>query len=291
MGAVANVTVLGDTSTVSRTLSAIMSPEFKKEVVFVPLIYSEDMPNGQATNVKGFRRQGAMTATNVVAEATAQGIHAPRQDTAVNATAAKVVRVDGISVENQKFGQVSLDSYALSQGRAIGRAVDDTGLALFSSITNQVDAAGDLTLDHLDEGQFNIFASEVPMSGKNLVSVLGARGFKNIKADVRQSGGAALSNERFLSIFNGPPQINGYIGSVPGIDLYAVQAGLGTTGGKNIQAIFHPDWAFAGIFDPSVSVWVNEKGSEGLYWEMVSYYFFSIVLWNDAAACELLSNT
>jgi hypothetical protein len=290
MGAVSNTTQLASTVTVSRTLSDVMSPEFKRKNIGMALMHIEDLPIGQATNVKGFRRRGAITTTAIIAEATAQGLQANfRQDTAVNATAAKVVRVDGISIENQTFGQVDLNSYAESQAFAISRAVDSTKFGLYSSITNQVNANGVLTLDHLDEAQLNIFQSEVPMSDMPLAVVLGGRGYRDIKKDLRDSGGAAYSNERFLSIFNGPPQVNGYVGSLPGFELFAVPEGLSEASGQNIQAVFHPRWAFAGMFDSSVNVWMIQKGSEGLYTELLSYYFYAIVLWNDGAACELLS--
>ena len=289
MGAVANVTTLANTVTVSRVLSAAMAPEFKKGTIFVPQIYAEDLPIGQSTATKTFRRRGAMGAVTALAENNPRTYESPRVDTSVDATAAKIVRVDGVSIENQMFSQNDLASYAESQGNAIGRSVDDTGFALFSSITNEVDAGGSLTLDHLDLAQLAIFSEETPNSEMNLHVQLGPKGYKDIKADVRESGGSALSNERFLSIFNGPPQVNGLVGQLPGFNIFMTPAGLASSGSNAVQAVFHPRWAFAGMFDSSVKVWIANKGSEGVFTEIVSYYFFAIVLWNDDAACKLLS--
>lgn len=291
MGAVANVTTLSNTWTVNRALSARAAPEFAKNVVFMPLIYMEDLPEGQATATKGFRRDGSLTASAVINEAHAAALGTVRSDTLVDATAAKAVRVDGISVENEKFGIAGMSSYVQSQARALGRAVDDQGLALFTSVTNIVDAAGALTIEHLDEAQMNILASAVPDSNKTLKFLGSTRAFRNVKTDVRSSGGAAFANERFLSIFNGPPQENGYVGSLPGYDLYHVPSGLTAVGPQSSQCMFHPDYAFAGMIDRSVNVWMNQKGSEGVYTEILSYLFWSMVLWNDAAACEVLSNS
>lgn len=289
MGAVANVTTMSNTWSVNRVLSQRAAPEFKKAAVLMGLIYSEDLPEGQATAVKGFRRTGYVDATATLAEATALAIGTPREDTLVDATAAKAVRVDGVSIENQKFSIAGLNSYVQSQARSLARAVDNQGLALFPSVTNQVDAEGALTIDDLDEAQLLILAGEIPDANKNLTFVGSLRGMRNLKSDIRDSGGAAMSNERFLSIFNGPPQLNGYYGSLPGYDLYYVPSGLTAVSTQSSQCLFHGDWAFAGMYDRQINVVTTEKGSEGLYTEVVSYFFWAQILWNAAAACEVLS--
>ena len=292
MAAVANVGTVANGYTVNRVLSALAAPEFAKSAVFTPLIYSEDLPSGAGTKVKSFKRQGGTTlieATATLAEATAQAIGAPREDTSVDATAAKCVRVDALSIEQQRFGTTSKESIVGSQARAIARAVDNQGLALFSSITNIVTATAGLTLDDLDEAQLKIVQGECPDINKPLNFVGSARAMRNLKKDVRDAGGAAMGNERFLSIFDGPPQANGFYGTVPGINLYHT-SGLAESSSNYVQALFHPDWAFAGMFDTSINVLTTEVGSGGLYTELVSYYFWAQVLWCAAAACEVQSD-
>jgi hypothetical protein len=293
MGAVANVTTRANTYTVNRVLSNIAAPEFAKNVVFVPLIYAEEMPNGRSTNVKGFRRQGTVNessaVTSALAEANPQALQAPREDTVVDATAAKAVRVTGVSIENQKFSDQNLESYAQSSARAIARAVDNQGLALFSTVTNQVDVGGNLTIDALDDGQILILAGDVPNVSRNLTFMGGLKAMRSLKGEVRDSGGGAFTNPFMLSILQGLPQENGYYGTLPGYDLYYTSSGLTDVGGQDSQCLFHREWAFAGMFDPSISLWLDNKGSEGFYTELASYYFWAIVLWNPAAACEVLS--
>jgi len=289
MGAVSNVTVTSDTWTVNRVLSAIAAPEFAKTPVMIPLIYAEDLPEGQSTATKSFRKTGSMTASATLAQATAGSLGTPRADTSVDATAAKAVRIDGVSVENTKFSSNKLSDYVGSQASALGRIVDNQILALFTSVTNQVDAAGNLTVDDLDEAQSLILASEVPNPSKTLTFVGGVKALRNLKSDIRDSGGAAFSNERFLSIFNGAPAINGYFGSLPGYDLFYTPAGLTDVSSQNSQCLFHPDYAFAGMFDRQISVWTNQKGAEGFYTELASYFFWAAILWNDGAAVEILS--
>lgn len=293
MGAVANITEFGNTVGVSRVLSALIAPEFAKIPVLMSLIHSEDIPYKQGTAVKAFRREGSLTAAALV-ESTALAVNSngERSDTAVDATAAKAVVMSGISVENQRFSNVNLDSYVGSAARAIGRFVDDQGLALFGSITNVVTASGvgtKLTVDDLDQAQMLILAAGTPDPNMALQFVGQTRAMRNLKADIRTSSGAAFTSDRFLSIFNGPPQANGYFGSLPGIDLYHTASGFSTSGGNNIQALFHPLWAFAGMYDSEVTTRVIPKGSEGLYDELASFYFWATVLWNDGAACEVQS--
>lgn len=291
MGLVSNVTTLSNTWTVNKVLSARAAPEFAKSTVFMNLIYAEDLPEMQGTAVKGFRRTGALTATAALAEANSGSLGSVRSDTVVDATAAKAVRMDGISYENQKFGMAGLSSYVASQASAIGRIVDNQGLALFPSVTNQVDCAGALTIDRLDDAQLLILQSEVPDPNKTLIFMGSARAYRNLKSDIRTSSGAAFQSERFLSIFDGPPQVNGFYGSLPGIDLFYAPSGFTAVSAQSAQCLFHPDWAFAGMFDRQINVLTTEIGAGGLYTEVVSYFFWAQVLWNDAAAVEVLSTT
>lgn len=291
MAAVANVTTLSNSYTVSRILSARAAPEFAKSVVITPLIYTEDLPEMSGTMVKGFKRQGTtlMSATNTLAEATALAIGSPRVDSVVDLTAAKCVRVDGISVESQRFGMSQLNSYVQSQARAIARAVDNQALALFPSVTNIVDTGTDaLTVDDLDEAVLTVHSGDVPDITKNLIYIGSGRAMRHLKTDIRAAGGAAFQSERFLSIFNGNPQPNGFQGALPGIDLY-YGAGLTDVSAQTSSCLFHPDWAFAGMYDRNISVLLTEKGSEGVYTEIVSYFFFAHGIWCQAAACEVLS--
>lgn len=297
MGAVSNVTTLANSgSTVNRVLSARIAPEFSKNNIMMPLIASEDLPENSGTLTKGFQRDShtgsavqLMSATSTLAEATAQALQTSRVDTVVDLTAAKAVRCDGVSLENQKFGIKGLYSYLASQGSAISRAVDNQVLALFSSFTDQVDAVGPLTIDDLDDAELIVRENEVPNADMPLVFVGALQAVRELKGELRNSSASAINSERFLSIFDGPPRQNGYFGSLPGYELYTTSSGFATDTGRNIQAMFHPSWAIAGMFDRSIATRVTEKGSEGLYTELVSYYFWSCGIWCDEAGCEVLS--
>lgn len=290
MAAVTGVNQTGNTSSVNRVLSLRAAPEFGKTAVMPALIYSENMPENQGTATKGFRKIGSIATPSILAEATAGALAAVRTDTQVDATAAKAVSAVGVSIESIKYTMNTLGSYTDSSARAIARAVDNQILGLFPSVTEVVDCAGALTLDDMDEAALKIMENECPEMTMNMRAVLGSRGVRQLKADIRTSGGAAFSNEKFLDLFNGVPQVNGYVGQVPGFDIFHVTSGLTDVSGQNSQCIFHPIYAFAGIFDSQVNVIANTIGVGGLYYELVSYFFWDAVLWNDGAACEILSS-
>lgn len=290
---VANLIEQANAPTVNRVLSRKAAPEFKKTPVMMAHMHIEDMPRGQGTMTKGFVSTGSMTAAALAqSTALAVGANGERTDVVTDATCAKACVVSGVTVENQEFGSISMSSYAESAGRAIGRFVDNQLLALFSSITSQVIATGTdeaLTIEDLDEAQLAIFESECPDISVPLTFVGAAKALRDLKADIRSSGGPAYSSDKFLSIFDGPPQANGYFGSLPGYSLFMTAAGIGTSTTRNVQALFHPMYAFAGMFDSEVKVWRSKKGSEGFYEELACYYFWAGILWNDGAACEILS--
>jgi hypothetical protein len=291
MGAISNVTNLSNTWQVNKVLSARAAPEFAKSTVAMNLIYAEDLPSMQGTAVKGFRRTGALAIPSSLAESNSIALGTPRSDTVVDATAAKMVRADGVSFENQKFGMAEVNGYVQSQAKAIARGVDNQVLALFPSVTNLVDCAGALTIDRLDDAQLLILQAEVPNPDQQLVFLGSARSYRNLKSDIRTSSGAAFQSEKFLSIFDGPPKSNYFYGSLPGIDLFYAPSGFTAVSSQSSQCLFHPQWAFAGMFDNQINVLTTQVGAGGLYTEVVSYFFWASVLWNDTAAVEVLSTT
>lgn len=286
--AVSNAIIRTDVAQVSRVFAALVAPAFVKTPVMMNLMYSEDIPRGQNTATKGFRKEGSMTAA-ALAEATilAYDANGRRQDTAVDITAAKAIVVSGVSLENQTFNDQNLASYARSQGTAIGRFVDDSVIANYSSLTNAVDAGDTITVDHLDQAAQLILAANTPDPQTPLQFVGTPKAMRQLKADIRTSGGAMWSNTQFLSIFNGNPQPNGYYGSLPGMDLYTT-SGHANNGGVLSLALFHPQWCFAGIFDRSVNTDIQFHGaSGGLINEITSWFFYGSGIWNDLAGCEI----
>ena len=288
---VANITELSNSNTIGNALSAIASPAFVKGTIAMNHLTAEDLPVN--TNVKRFRKNGSLTAATL-AEAEAQAVNANGEltDTGVNATAAKAMVVSGLSVEEQKFGTIDLARVGNEQFAAIARFVDDDWLSQFSNLATVTTSTSVMTIDDIMLGQLAIYNAKVPNAEMALSIILAPKAVYAIKKEIIQSGSAAFGNTAMLGVFNGSPiQPNGFVGSITGVgDVYQT-TGFATTGGDDVQAIVHPMWCHAGIFDTAPVSWVANKGSEGFYTEVASYYFYDIIEWNDGAGAALRSDS
>lgn len=290
MGAVANITEFSNSITIGNALSKVASPALVKSTCMMNLIYTESLPMGTMT-IK-FVKNGALTAATL-AESTALAPDANGEltDSSVTATIAKCAVVSGLSVEGETFGNITLDRIAEEQGAAIGRFVDNDAISLFTGLSTVVTSAATLTIDDLMLGQFNIYNSNCPNQEIMLQTVLHPKAHYAIKKELIQSGATVWQNPAFISLLNGTPKANCYVGTLPGIaDVYAT-TGQQTSGGNTADAIFHPMWCLAGAFAPQPVTWLKQKGAEGFYTEAASYYFYDVLEWNDACGVELLSLT
>lgn len=291
MSAVANITEYSNAVTIGNLISRISSPAFVKTPVMMNLMYTEDLPQG--TNSKKFEKDGSLTAVSL-AESTALPIDSNGELTqgSVTATAAKCAVSSGLSVEAEKFSTLDYEKIGNAQFSAIGRFVDDDALSLFSGLSVSVTSLTYLTIDDLLLGQLNIYESNCPNQEVMLSSVLTPRSLRYLKKEIIESGASVWSNPAMLSIFNGAPVAkNGLIGQIPGVaDIYQT-TGHATSGSDTVQAIFHPMWTFAGMFDSAPMSWVQRQGAGGLYTEIVSLYFYDVIEWNDLAGVKLHSDT
>ena len=289
--AVANITELSNSNTIGNALSAVASPAFVKSTVGMNLMYTENLPS--MTNVKKFRKNGSLTAASL-AESTAMAVDANGEltDTAVSATAAKCAVSSGLSVEEQKFGTIDLARIGNEQFAAIARFVDNDFLSMASGLSQTQTATSVMTVDDLMTAQMTIYNGNVPNPEVTLAAVLGPKAVYNVKKEIIQSGASAWSNPAQLGLFQGAAvKANGLVGSIPGVaDVYQT-TGFATGGGDDSQMLLHPMWCLAGIFDSAPQSWLTNKGSEGLYTEVVSYYFYDIVGWNDTAGVLVKSDT
>lgn len=290
MGAVANITEFSNSITIGNALSKVASPALVKATCMMNLMYTEDLPAGTMT-VK-FVKKGSLTgATLAESTALAPDANGELTDASVSATIAKCAVVSGLSVEGETFGNISLDRLGEEQGAAIGRFVDNDAISLFTGLSVTVTAATVLTLDDIMLGQFNIYNSNCPNQEVMLQCVLHPKAHYNIKKELIQSGATVWQNPNFLGLLNSTPKPNCYVGTLPGIcDVYAT-TGQQTSGGDSADGIFHPMWCFAGAFAPAPVTWVRQKGAEGFYTEVASYYFYDVLEWNDACGVQLLSDT
>lgn len=289
MGAVANITELGNSVNPTDVISSAIAPALVKKVCMPNLMHTESLPD--RTLVKKHPKKGTLTAA-ALAEATALAVNSDGElsDTSVSSTIAKCAVSSGLSVEQLQFGAIDAARIAEEQASAIARFVDNDALGLFSGLTTSVTAASTLTLDDIMLAQYSIFNSECPNKEVNLAVVLSHKGHYNIKKEIVQSGASPFTNQAYLEVLGGNPQANCYVGSMPGFDFYAT-SGHATSGGDTVQAVFHPQWCFGGNFAAAPQFVSNMKGSEGLYMEIVGYFFYDVYEWNDLCGVKVLSDT
>lgn len=290
MGAVSNITEFSNTISYPKVLSDLMAPAFVKATCMMNLMHVEDLPI--MSMVKQFRKNGSLTAATL-AESTALAVNSNGEltRTAVDATAAKCAVSSGLSVEALRFSDLDVTTIADAQANAIARFVDNDALSLAGGFSTSVTAAAGLTVNDVLLAQYSIYAAECPNKEVPLAVVIGHRAHLNIKQQLTESGASAWTSQQLISILQTTPQANCFVGALgPSLNFYAT-SGFGTSSGDNQQMVIHPQWAIAGMFDSAPRLIANMKGSEGLYQEAVSYFFYDVLEWNDAAGVLLNSDS
>lgn len=286
---------MADTVQIGNAISAAISPAFKEASIGMGLVYAETC--SPASQVIKFRKSGSLVAEAVTEGAAyaASDANSDINDTSVTATAAKIAVASPISVEAMRFGggAANVARVAAEQGRALARKFDDDLLALFDSVTNTATATSTLDTDTLLTGQYKVMDSLVPPGP--LVAVLDNKGAAELRKLVANAGAAIYSSQYNSPLFGTPSQ-NNFIGNLLGIDIYQT-TGLSTTGGDDQGLIFNPNYAFCAAMGGSVESVVQFSGMgvalliPGFSDIVLSWLFYGVALWNDAAACEIRSDT
>lgn len=286
---------MADTVQIGNAISAAISPAFKEASIGMGLVYAETCsPDSQVIK---FRKSGSLVAEAVTEGAAyaASDANSDINDTSVTCTAAKIAVASPISVEAMRFGggAANVARVAAEQGRALARKFDDDLLALFDSVTNTATATTTLDTDTLLTGQYKVMDSLVPPGP--LVAVLDNKGAAELRKLVANAGAAIYSSQYSSPLFGTPSQ-NNFIGNLLGIDIYQT-TGLSTTGGDDQGLIFNPNYAFCAAMGGSVESVVQFSGMgvalliPGFSDIVLSWLFYGVALWNDAAACEIRSDT
>ena len=272
-------------------ISDALAPALVDAVVVAPLVYTESAP--LETNVKLFRKAGSLTAQDVAESGThTYAAGDEYTETEITATLAKSVVYMKITAEAERFHANALSKTVAEAGRALARRLDDKVLALFSGFSTQNSDRTGTTLDveTLMEAAYSVYAGNAGF-GRQLVGVLDFKGALEVKKDINSSASAIYTQPERSNILNGSfAQPNGFIGSLPAIDLYAT-TGLPTSGADDVSLVLNPDIAIAGMVDPAVTVWENTVTADGMFKEYAAYLFNTFVEWNDAAGVGVLSAT
>lgn len=281
--------------TIGNAVSAGISGAFVNASQGLGLVYAESLPAN--TNVKKFRKSGSLTA-EAISESAAYTYSANSEltHTSVTATATKKMVATRMSVESLRFASdvgAEMSRIAAAQGAALARLFDADLKALFSGISGIVTASTILTKDNLLDAQYTIFNGiKGAFSGK-LVGMLDYKGANEMRKELTSATASIFGNMETLGLVGNPKSPAGYIGNFAGIDLYQTD-GLPSGGGDDTACIWDPAICFAAAIDgvSGFNTTIQEPAvSNNMGRELVTYGFWNIVEWNDAAACAVKSDT
>lgn len=272
---------------------AFISEAFYLSTLRQPSI--ESLPVG--TKTKLFRKRGYLVA-ETVAESGSITPSANNEitETSTSVTAEKQAVAVFPTVENLKFTEADLAAYGAESGQALARLSDSQLKALHSSFTNSVTATSILTVDDILDAAYTVRSSiKGGASGARLVGVFDYKGINEINKELKDAGGSAYVqqiNLELLGTTNGEP-LSQYKGNLMGVDIYETD-GLPTSGGDDIALVFDPGLAYAAIVEGGLginSTIDKPKATAGFKYEISSWAFWKVQLWNDTAACKVLSDT
>lgn len=289
----ANETQYSNAVTVAAAVDAEIVPMFTSAAIMAGLVapFAVGMEN---TNAKKLPKSGSITASvvNEAAAATPQTL----SDTSVSLTLQKAVVVTKPTIEAVKFAQLSTNvaRHAALAAQACATKFDTDALALATSVTLNVDTGASATVAGLQQAGYSVRNKNIPYS--NLVFVGNYKQLYQIEGDIRSSGNAIYGNPNFsLQAVNSAQPRQGFKGQLFGIDLY--ETGLNATAsGNNVGLVFNPQLAIAALYPAGSAPGFETSISEELgFLESVSFIktimWYQVALYNDDAACRLLSDS
>lgn len=284
-------------------ISAGISAALVQAAVVVPLIYAEDLPAG--TNVKKFRKAGSLTA-EAVSESAPYTFSASSEytESSVTVTAVKSAVASLLTVEAEQFSSINLARLAAEQGQAIARLLDDDVLTLFDEHNNSVTCGSILTVDDILTAAYTVRAAVKGASKRKLIGVFDYKGINEIRKELVKSAASVFSIPEMVSLLRPSESMqtpNGYVGSLPGIDLFETD-GLPSANSDDYALVFNPDLCYCAMYSPSVQVrtrWVGASqygesaapNATGFATEVASWVFSDVKEWNDTAGCTVRSDT
>jgi hypothetical protein len=285
-----------DFVTIGNGISASIGPAVKAATVGLNLVSVAQFPT-DANSIK-WRKSGALTA-EVVAEGAAYtptDANSDITDTSVTTTAVKVMVSSPITAEAMRFGAGggTVERFSGEQGRAISRKFDADLFALFTGASQIATAASAMDADTLLLGQFNLEASEVPLT--RLAAVLSAKQIHELRLDAKNTTGASYMSQVNLSILGGTPQANNFVGNYLGIDIYR-GFGLPTVTTRTAGAIFDTQLGFCCGVGGTVETQITPSGQgvvsaiPAASMIVTSYWFYDVKEYYDQAVSQLRSNT
>lgn len=285
-------TLYSSNVTVAAAVDAEIVPMFVSASIMPQLVaaYNIGMPN---TNAKRLPRSGTITAS-VVAENTDASAQAVT-DTSLLLTIQKAVVVTRPSIEAIRFASngTNVQRHASLAAQACAVKFDTDALALATSVTLNVDTGVSATVAGMQQAAYSVRNGNIPYS--NLAFVGNYKQLFQIEGDIRSSGNAIYGNSNFsLGAVNSTSPRMGFKGQLFGIDLY--ETGLNATAsGNNVGLVFNPQLAIAALYPTGTTpAFETSLSDEAAFLASSSFIktimWYQVGLYNDAAACRLLSD-
>lgn len=294
----ANETILTGIAHPTDVYTDAVSAALVARIVLVPLIYSEDLPVD--TTVKYFRKAASLTASaSALAEAGNYTTNSQWAPTAIAVTAVKDVCCSFVTVESQQFGRADNATIARAQGEALARRLDNEIAALFAGFSTGVTATSVCTVNDVMDAAYTVRANTADQASSFLNAVLSLKSVNALRKEQLASGASVYSVESFLSLLGAGSGLStkvanpGYVGSLPGVNVFQFAGTFATGSGDDTQAVFDPAMALAGVYGRSVQTKIIEvgKGNPSFGTEISSWVFHGVSEWNDYAGCMLKSDT
>ena len=271
-----------------------MGPAFVAKSFGINLVRTETFPD--TTNVIKVPISGYLIA-ETVAESTDYTYSASSEltDTSVTCTAKKGVAGTKISVEALRFASphANLARLAGELAGAQSRLFDADLKALFPSLSQSVTATNVLTKDNLIDARYYVTSGTDGNLSGHLVGVFDYKGVSEIRKELTSITATAFSNMELLSLVGMKVPGTSPVGEFAGIHIYET-SGLATSGGDDVGAVFDPMHAYYAGVDLNRGFTVEmhrPRANNGIVFELLSYGFWKIVEWRDAAGCKVLSDT
>lgn len=296
----ANETITSGLAFPARLYTNAISAAFIKKPVVLNQIFAVDWAqqknsNGLGSNVVTVRKDGYLTSsTSNVAEQANYTTNSQYQTSSIDISIVKDVVSSWISVESLDIIGVSEQKIVDEQAAALARRVDNAILALASGLSNAVTAVAQLLTDDLMDASYQCMKNTDGITSK-VNAVVSRKSAHSMRKEIKNSAASIFTLPILLSLLGTPGgelQANGYVGNLPGIDIFATN-GFATGGGDDYQMVFDPAICFAGVFAPQVKTMIIPvgAGNPSFGYNINSYLFYGVSEWNDSAGCWVKSDT
>lgn len=273
-------------------IAGIASEAFVQTDSVLPLIATQVFNPGTPTIL--FPKLGKVEA-GTQAESAAYSYNASDEvtDSTVSATAAMKTQAQKMTIAELTFGGVyaTMERHIRLGAQALQRLAASELKTQFSSITNVVTATSTLTVNNLLDARYNIESSVLTAGlSTKLVGMFDYKALNEINKELIASTASSYVSQVDLGVL-GMVQAGKPKGDLYDILLYATN-GLPLATTDDVACVWDPSLAFcAGVQATPFELYVTNPAAATPWFEAFLSSFWDIKIWNNTAACRVLSDT